>query len=95
MTHDTIQPPTLPALDARPGSATATGSATVAELRGATKRFGAVTALDEVDLQVRAGEVLADAAAATDTPRPKVNVLTTVARSIPNWRWRHGVRPTR
>ena len=31
-------------------------------VRGATKRFGAVLALDRVDLYVRAGEVLASAA---------------------------------
>ena len=31
----------------------------LAALRGASKRYGAVTALDAVDLEVRAGEVLA------------------------------------
>ncbi|MFN8622161.1 MAG: ATP-binding cassette domain-containing protein [Chloroflexota bacterium] len=39
-------------------SAAAGGPATLA-VRGAVKRFGAVLALDHVDLQVRAGEVLA------------------------------------
>jgi ABC-type multidrug transport system ATPase subunit/peptidoglycan/LPS O-acetylase OafA/YrhL len=34
-------------------------SAPVAELRGATKRFGKTVALDNVDLQVKAGELLA------------------------------------
>jgi ABC-type multidrug transport system ATPase subunit/peptidoglycan/LPS O-acetylase OafA/YrhL len=32
---------------------------TVAELRGITKKFGAVTALDGIDIQVRGGELLA------------------------------------
>ena len=35
------------------------GSPAVLSVRGATKRFGAVLALDHVDLEVRAGEVLA------------------------------------
>ena len=35
------------------------GCAAVLVVRGATKRFGAVLALDHVDLEVRAGEVLA------------------------------------
>lgn len=32
---------------------------TVAELRGITKKFGTITALDDIDIQVRAGELLA------------------------------------
>src|SRR5690606_10167321 len=38
---------------------TASNSHVVAELIGATKRFGNVVALDDIDLQVRSGEVLA------------------------------------
>ncbi len=37
----------------------ATSTMPALAVRGATKRFGAVTALDAVDLDVRRGEVLA------------------------------------
>jgi ABC-type sugar transport system ATPase subunit len=48
--------PRLPA--AQPAGAPADGPAALA-VRGATKRFGAVLALDDVDIEVRRGEVLA------------------------------------
>jgi D-xylose transport system ATP-binding protein len=41
------------------GSVPAAGEATVLELRGICKHYGGVRALDEVDLQVDAGEVVA------------------------------------
>lgn len=40
-------------------SAASTPTTTLAELRGASKRFGTILALDQVDLQIRPGEVLA------------------------------------
>ena len=39
----------------------ATATTPVLSVHGATKRFGAITALDDVDLDVRRGEVLARA----------------------------------
>jgi ABC-type multidrug transport system ATPase subunit len=42
-----------------PGSGGTEGAGPVAELRGVTKKFGAVTALSAIDVQVRAGELLA------------------------------------
>jgi ABC-type multidrug transport system ATPase subunit/peptidoglycan/LPS O-acetylase OafA/YrhL len=51
-------PPATPT----PGSPSPRGgreNAPVAELRGITKKFGAVTALNQIDIQVRGGELLA------------------------------------
>jgi ABC-type multidrug transport system ATPase subunit/peptidoglycan/LPS O-acetylase OafA/YrhL len=42
-----------------PRPARDSGNAPVAELRGVTKKFGAVTALSGIDIEVRAGELLA------------------------------------
>jgi len=50
--------PTSPSPSPPPRDRTETGG-TVATLRGAVKRFGAVTALSGVDIDVRAGELLA------------------------------------
>jgi D-xylose transport system ATP-binding protein len=49
---------TAPSMDTAPAAAATTTSATL-EVHGATKRFGAVLALDNVSLRVKAGEVLA------------------------------------
>ena len=53
--------PTSPTPSAPPHAPTtgSGGGATVAELRGITKKFGATTALAGIDIEVRAGELLA------------------------------------
>jgi ABC-type multidrug transport system ATPase subunit len=57
-TDRTPTPPSSPAPALPPGTSLG-GSEPVAALRGITKTFGSVTALDNVDLQVRSGELLA------------------------------------
>ena len=52
------QPGSTPS-PASPPPADTDGAEPVAELRGVTKKFGAVTALSTIDIQVRAGELLA------------------------------------
>ncbi|HUQ12539.1 MAG TPA: acyltransferase family protein [Steroidobacteraceae bacterium] len=52
-------PPASPAPLAPPPRGDGGGESPVAELRGITKKFGAVTALNAIDLQVRSGELLA------------------------------------
>jgi ABC-type multidrug transport system ATPase subunit/peptidoglycan/LPS O-acetylase OafA/YrhL len=54
----TATPPPSPAFPAPFPAGTADAGA-VARLRGITKRFGAVTALDSIDIEVRRGELLA------------------------------------
>ncbi|HEV7609333.1 MAG TPA: acyltransferase family protein [Steroidobacteraceae bacterium] len=53
-----LPPSSSPSPAAPPPANTANGSP-VAQLRGITKRFGAVTALHSIDLEVRPGELLA------------------------------------
>ncbi|HEU4779310.1 MAG TPA: acyltransferase family protein [Steroidobacteraceae bacterium] len=51
-------PPAAPS-PLSPAPKTPSGGATVAQLRGVTKRFGSVTALANIDIEVRQGELLA------------------------------------
>jgi ABC-type multidrug transport system ATPase subunit/peptidoglycan/LPS O-acetylase OafA/YrhL len=51
-------PPSAPS-PLSPAPTTTSGGATVAQLRGVTKRFGSVTALSNIDIEVRQGELLA------------------------------------